>query len=172
MKQAFTPTLAGQFAAIALLGRSVFFVTWPISMLVFPVATRRAAAGEPTRPVLLVALALVGAVGAAATAVAVWAPDTVVDLVLGGDYVAQAHLLAPYVAATALFSCAATIVSFGVAVGVDGAGFAASVAGILCTVVLFVFHPSLGGVVWAQVVMMTTYLIATVAWALRRERGA
>jgi O-antigen/teichoic acid export membrane protein len=170
VKQAFDPTVAGQFAAIALLGRSVFFITWPISMLLFPIAGKRAAAGEPTRSILLLGVGVVGAVGAAATIAVALAPEAITGLVLGGEYVAQAHLLAPYVAATALFSCAATIVSFGVAVGSDTAGFGAGAAGIGCTLVLALFHPSLTGIVWAQVVLMAGYVGVTAVWVLRRER--
>jgi hypothetical protein len=92
--------------------------------------------------------------------------------VLGADYVELAHLLAPYVAATALFSCAATIVAFGVAVGSSSAGFAGAAAGVGCLLVLGLFHPSLAAVVWIQVALMAGYLAGAALWVIRRERTA
>lgn len=170
-KQAFDPVAAGQFAAIALIGRSVFFVTWPVSMLVFPTAAARAARGEPTGRLLVGALAAVSAIGAVAVVSAAVAPEAVVDLALGADYVAQASLLAPYVAATALFSASTTIVAFAVAVGRNRAAFIALAFGVISTTVLALFHPSLAGLVWAQVALNATGLAAACAWMLRRRES-
>jgi O-antigen/teichoic acid export membrane protein len=172
VKQAFDPVVAGQFAAVALIGRSVFFVTWPIAMLLFPIAARRAAAGEATRPVLVLAVGAVAATGTVATAIAAAAPEVVTRLILGPDYVALAHLLAPYIAATALFACAATIISFGVAVGADTAGYGAALAGFVCGLTLASFHPTLTVVVWLQVALMAVYLAVAAIWITRHLRGS
>ncbi len=170
VKHAFDPTIAGQFAALALIGRSVFFVTWPVSMLVFPIAARRAAEGVPTRGLLGAAMAAVALVGTLATTVAAVASDAIVTTVLGTQYLSQAHLLAPYVAASALFSCAATVVSFSVATGVDAAALAAAAAGAVVVLMLSVFHRSLDQVVWLQVALMASYAGTASMWVLRRGR--
>ncbi len=170
-KQAFDPIAAGQFAAIALIGRAVFFVTWPVSMLAFPTAAARAARGEPTGRLLVGALAAVFAIGAVAVASASVAPEAIVDLALGAPYVAQASLLVPYVAATALFSTATTIVAFAVAVGRHRAAFMALAFGVFSTTVLASFHPSLAGLVWAQIALNATFLAAAGAWMLRQRES-
>lgn len=167
VKQAFDPTTAGEFAAIALLGRATFFVTWPVSMLIFPMATRRIAAGEPTRPLLLAALVAVGVVGALATLGAAAAPGGVVSVLLGSQYAGVAHWLVPYTAATACFSVAATALSFGVAIGRDGAGFGATAVGVAVLVALSAFHPTIGALLMAELILMGGYAVGSVAWAWR-----
>jgi len=170
VKQAFDPTTAGEFAAIALLGRAIFFVTWPVSMLIFPMATRRAAAGEPTRPLLLAAVVVVAVVGGLATLGAAAAPAEVVSVLLGSQYAGVAHWLVPYAAATALFSVAATALSLGVAVGRDGAGFAAAAAGAAVVVALAAFHPTIDALLTVELVLMGGYAVGSVAWAWRITR--
>jgi O-antigen/teichoic acid export membrane protein len=167
-KHAFDPVTAGQFAAIALIGRTVFFVTWPVSMLVFPLAAARAARSEPVTPLLTVAVAAVSSVGAVAVAMAALAPEVIVDLTLGSLYVGQSRLLAPYVAATALFSTATTIMAFAVAIGRDRAAFATLAFGVLSTLVLLSYHPDPVALVWTQVALNAVAAAAAVAWALRR----
>ncbi len=167
VKQAFDPATAGEFAAIALLGRAIFFVTWPVSMLIFPMATRRVTAGEPTRPLLLVAVAGVAMVGGLATLAAAAAPDRVVAAVLGAKYAGVAHWLIPYAAATTLFSVAATALSFGVAIGRDGAGYGAAAAGAAVAVALATFHPTIDALLTAELILMGGYAAGTLTWVWR-----
>jgi O-antigen/teichoic acid export membrane protein len=171
VKQAFDPSTAGLFAAVALIGRSVFFVTWPISMLVFPIATRRAAEGRPVTRMLAAAVGGTATVGAAATVVAASAPEWILSTVLGAEHAALAHLLAPYVAATALFAVAATFVSFGLAIGANTAGRIAAGAGLAVASVLAFVHSSLEVVVWAQVITMAIYVAGAATWLFMRLRS-
>jgi O-antigen/teichoic acid export membrane protein len=171
VKQAFDPSIAGLYAAMALIGRSVFFVTWPISMLVFPIATRRAAVGRPVARMLAAAAGGTAIVGAAATVVAVSAPEWILTTLLGAEHAALAHLLGPYVAATALFAVASTLVSFGLAVGANTAGPIAAGAGLAVFSVLALAHSSLEAVVWAQLIAMVIYVVGAAIWLYSRLRS-
>jgi O-antigen/teichoic acid export membrane protein len=173
VKQAFDPTTAGEFAAIALLGRAIFFVTWPVSMLIFPIATRRTAGGESTRLLLLAAVLAVAGVGGLATAAIAAAPADIVGAVLGSQYAAVASWLVPYAAATTFFSVAATALSFGVAVGRDAAGFGAAGVGVAVAVALAAFHPTIEALLAVELLLMAAYALGAVGWAWRvaRRRG-
>jgi O-antigen/teichoic acid export membrane protein len=170
-KAVFDPATAGQFAAIALLGRSVFFVTWPVSMLAFPAVASAAAVGGPVDRITRLAAGIVAAIGVAAVAVGFAAPDLIVGLALGGEYVGLSHLLGPYLAATGLFAVTSTLLSLRLAGGDERAGAVAVGGGVAVTLALGVFHPSPEAVVWLQVGIMAAFLCVVCAWP-RLRRGA
>jgi hypothetical protein len=91
--------------------------------------------------------------------------------VLGAEYATLAHLLAPYVAATALFAVATTLVSFGLAVGANAAGPIAAGAGLAVSSILAFVHSSLEVVVWAQVIAMAIYVAGAATWLHMRLRS-
>lgn len=166
VKQAFTPDQAGRFAAVALLGRSVFFLTWPVSVLLFPAAAEKASRGESVGRLTAFGVGVVAAAGLLATAVGFAVPEWVIGLALGEGYVGEAGILGPYLLATTLFACSATLASLKLATGDNMAGYAALAAGTVVTGALAVHHTSVEVVVWIQVVLMAAYLVAAAIWTL------
>jgi len=167
VKQAFAPDLAGRFAAVALLGRSVFFLTWPVSVLLFPAAAEKAARGESVGRITARGVGAVAAAGLLATAVGFAVPEWVIGLALGEGYAVEAGILGPYLLATTLFACSATLTSLKLATGDNLAGYASLAAGVVVTGALTVFHASFDVVVWVQVILMAAYLVAAALWTLR-----
>lgn len=99
-----TPTDAGVFAAVALIGRAVFFLTWSVVTVVFPVAARQQAAGREVTGLLPRAVAAVVAIGAVCAAAALWIGGPVLEIVLGPAYAGLSVSMACYAGATTLFA--------------------------------------------------------------------
>ena len=49
VKRFFEPEIAGQYAAVALIGRIVFFATWSVVTALFPIVARKQQKGESHR---------------------------------------------------------------------------------------------------------------------------
>lgn len=94
----FADAEAARFAAVATLGNAALFAVWHAPLVLLPRASR----GD--RHALVVALGVVGAVGAAGVLVVATAPELVVGLLFGGDYQGAAPLAAPYLTATTLLA--------------------------------------------------------------------
>ena len=84
---------AGAYAAAAVAAKVVVWTAVGVGLYLLPEAARRAAAGAAARPVLLRALAVVGAVAAPALPVFAVAPEPVLRLGFGPEYVAGAGAL-------------------------------------------------------------------------------
>lgn len=164
------PAAAGAYAAVSLVGRVAFFATWPVVAVLFPVAARKHAAGEPTRQLLTGSLFLVGVFAAALGLLTAAAPEAVLGLLFGDEFLGSAQWLWPYVLATGLFAIANTIVSYHLALGRTGGARLILAAGVAQVVTLAALPAATGTLVWAQVVLMTLLIVATIAWHRRHPR--
>lgn len=167
-KVAFDPTTAGQFAGVALLGRTVFFVSWPVTMVLFPRVAEDAAAGRSVDRAMWLSVSAVSAVGVVATVVGWVMSEEIIGLALGSDFVVMSDLLGPYLVATALFAVASTMLTLQLAAGDDRAGWLAIAGGVCVVVALTVFHDTPETVVLVQVVLMAVF-VAAVAARIRRS---
>jgi len=107
------PAQAGSFAAVALVGRAIFFASWAVLQAAFPAAV---AADDHDPSVARSAVVLVAGVSLGGLAVlAVAAP--LVGSILFGSAVQDAGLLLPYAFATVLFALVNVMATIDVAQG-------------------------------------------------------
>ncbi len=111
-KASFDPTQAGIYAAIALVGRAVFFLAWSVATVVFPVVARRHAGGEDSSNVLRGGIVAVVGIGAACTLGALWLGGPVLGMVLGPAYADLSAPLAAYAGMTTLFAVGNLVASY------------------------------------------------------------
>ncbi len=159
---------AGQYAALALIGRIVFFATWSVVTAMLPIAAQRHRRGEPHRPLLYASLGAVLAVSLVIVAATVLFPTAIVNVLFGSAYLAVAPLLWLYALATMFFALANVIITYRLSIGnVEGTYFAIA-AGVAQVALLWVFHATLVQVVWVQFVLMAVLVMVLVAWDLGR----
>lgn len=150
-KLVFAPEDAGLYAAVALVGRAVFFVSWAAVQVVFPAV----AAGDDASQ-SLVDRAIVGllAFGALSTLAATLLADTIASLLFGAEYQDAGALLGPYAAATSMFSVVNLIVTSDIGRGTLRSGWMMLAGAVAQTAVLAVFANSSSQMVWLQVMVM------------------
>jgi O-antigen/teichoic acid export membrane protein len=155
---------AGEYAALALIGRVVFFATWSVVTTLFPIVAQRHRSGQAHRHLLWLSLGLVGG-GSALIVAGAWRyPEQVVGLLFGEAYLGIAPLLWRYAVATALFALSNVVIQYrlssdrgaGSLIGLLGGGI--QVAG------LWWMHDSLAQVVNVQVAIMGGLLVALLVW--------
>ncbi|MEI8165120.1 MAG: polysaccharide pyruvyl transferase family protein [Chloroflexales bacterium] len=175
VKHFFPSAEAGHYAALALIGRVVFFATLSVVAAMFPIAAQRHQRGEAHRHLLWLALALVAAASLAVIGAALLFPALMVQLLFGAAYLPIAPLLWLYAAATMFYALANVVINYRLAIG-DGGGSALVVAAGMAQVVgLWLFHASLDQVVMVQVILMAVLLAALIGWdgwLARRQRPA
>lgn len=111
-KASFEPTQAGIYAAIALVGRAVFFLAWSVATVVFPVVARRHASGQGSSLVLRGGIVAVLGIGVACSLGALWLGGPVLGLVLGPAYAGLSVPLAAYAGMTTLFAIGNLVASY------------------------------------------------------------
>ena len=116
-KAFFSPDEAAAYAALALIGRIVFWSGMMVGIVLLPFVVWRAAVGAGVIRAYLASLALMAAVsGACALIILAW-PEGVYGLIFGDRYPPYVELLPLYVAAAALLAIAAVTASLHIGAG-------------------------------------------------------
>ena len=117
VKAFFSPDEAAAYAALALIGRIVFWSGMMVGVVLLPFVVWRAAAGEDIMRAYLASLALMAAVsGGSALIILAW-PEAVYGLIFGDRYPPYIELLPLYVAAAALLAIAVVTASLHIGAG-------------------------------------------------------
>ena len=155
-----TPYDAGLYSAVALVGRGVFFLSWSVAIVVFPVVAQRHAKGHPGKHILTGGVLAVAGLGATCTVGAYLVGGPVLGIVLGPDYAGLSAQLAVYAAATTMFAIANLIASHHLATHRIRESWVVLAGAGVQTALLLTFHHSMNQLIGAQLAAMSILLIA------------
>ena len=160
-KAVMTPEAAGTYAAAAVIGRGLYFLSWAVVHSTFPVVARAKSPAERRRASLR-ALRMVGITCVAGVAGLALLDEQLVPLLLGDGYGRAAELLVPYAVATTLFAMANLVATLDLAVGRWLSPSALLLGAALQSLLLVVFGGTPMSMVIAQVAAMgaTVVLVA------------
>ncbi len=162
VKSFFDNVSAGHYAALALIGRIVFFATWSVVMTMFPIVAQRHERQESTRDLLWLSLGMVSVVSLLIVVASYAIPDQIIMLLFGSEYLAIAPLLWLYAIATSLFALANVLINYRLALGNRIGTVIALAAGAAQVILLLLFHASLEQVVLLQIALMGVLLFILV----------
>ncbi len=162
-KRFLDPETAGVYAAIALVGRAVFFLSWSVATTLFPAAAQRDEMGEETDHLLYAGLGVVALMGVAFVVGARFLGGAVLGRVFGPEYADVSNPLAWYAFATSMFAMANLIVSHHLSMGRRRESIVLVGGAIVQTTFLFVGRSSIDSLISAQVTAMAVLLIAVAA---------
>lgn len=157
-KALMSPDAAGMYTAAAIIGRSLFFLSWGVVHSTFPVIAR---IDDETqrRAISLRALVMVAAVCVGGVTVLALFGEELLLLLLGEAYRQAAPLLVPYALATALFAVASLVASLDLAAGRRLASVALLGGAALQTALLCAFGNTPMSMVTAQIVAMAITVV-------------
>ncbi|MBP7960990.1 MAG: oligosaccharide flippase family protein [Caldilineaceae bacterium] len=164
VKRFFDPADAGQYAALALIGRIVFFATWSVVTALFPIVAQRHQRGEAHRHLLYLSLGLVLGVSVAIILAARFVPTLIVGLLFGDAYLEIAPLLWLYAVATAFYALSNVVITYRLSIGSSGGSYVAVVGGVAQVLGVWLFHGSLAQVVMVQLYVMGTMTLVLLLW--------
>jgi O-antigen/teichoic acid export membrane protein len=155
---------AGQYAALALIGRIVFFATWSVVTTMFPIVAQKQKMGEPHAHLLWLSLGIVMAVSAPIVLLTLFIPEGIVRILFGSQYLGIAPLLWLYALATSLYALANVIINYRLSLGKGRETRFAIAAGLAQVIGIILFHETLAQVVYVQVVVMASLFISLLLW--------
>ncbi len=164
VKRFFEAEEAGLYAALALIGRIVFFATWSVVTVLFPIVAQKHQKGEPHRHLLAISLGLVAAVSGAILAMSYLFPEMIVGILFGQAYLSIAPLLWLYALATSIYALANVIITYRLSTGQGMGSWLAVVGGLTQVIGLWLFHSSLRQVVVAQIYIMSFMFLILLVW--------
>ncbi|MDH4177515.1 MAG: hypothetical protein OEV72_08040 [Thermoleophilia bacterium] len=158
-KRAFEPDVAGRYAAVALMGRAVFFLSWAVVNAAFPLSVRESGASSQT---MRWAVVTVGAISATLVGVIHLSAETVVPLAFGGEYRPVSDLFATYALATAIYAVVNTVATIDMARGRRLTPALVLAGGLVQTAVLSMWSDGPRQLVEIQVAVMAVLLVVVV----------
>jgi hypothetical protein len=172
VKHFFPPLQAGVYAAVALVGRVVFMLSWSVVSSMFPVSASHTNP-KSGRSVLTTALLLVTGLTTLFIVVVALAPEPVWALLLGkkfllGSAISFSPLLTEYAVMTGVYSIAVVVMMYEISRRISGAAWVQLGASVLLAGAIWFYHHSLSQVILVQMFVMAALLV-TVIIPLFRE---
>jgi O-antigen/teichoic acid export membrane protein len=163
VKHFFEPKPAGLYAAVALVGRVVYVLSWAVVTTMFPVSAETSKQQRRDPGILGTSMALVFAVGSLIS-LGLWlAPAGIWAIFFGSGFEAATgaglpHLLGLYAATTCLYSLSVVIVAYEMSYKIANTSWVQLAFSTLLIAGIYRFHSSLEQVIEVQFVMMIVLL--------------
>ncbi len=171
VKRFFSGDDAGVYAAIALIGRAVFFLSWSAVTTLFPAVAQREEAGHSSGGLLLGGVVVVSAICAGMVGGVAIFGDLFLTGALGDEYSGVGSLLIRYAIATSFFAVANLIVSHHLSAGRVREAWILLAGGVLQTVLLLTRHGDMLEVIYDQMIAMGILLVAVAVSSLVPTAG-
>jgi O-antigen/teichoic acid export membrane protein len=173
VKHFFPPPEAGIYAAVALVGRVVFMLSWSIVSSMFPLSASHTQR-QVGHSLLYTAALLVTTVNCAFIAIVALAPKAVWTVLLGKPFLLAVAsfpaLLTEYAAMTGIYCIAVVVMMYEISRRTSTAAWSQLGASVLLAAAIWHYHGSLSQVILVQVFVMCGLLVV-VTIPLFREHG-
>jgi O-antigen/teichoic acid export membrane protein len=169
VKHFFAAELAGLYAAVALVGRVLYFAAWSIVSAMFPIS---AAAKEEDNKVhvLLLPLLIVLLMSIAFIVVLALFPGFIIHLVLGEGFRSAEPLLSLYATATGLYALAVVLMTYEMSRKIANTGWVQLIFSGALILLIYMLHSSLRQVIVVQIMLMLLMLLVVSLPFLRSIR--
>ena len=169
VKHFFAPELAGLYAAVALVGRLLYFASWSIVSAMFPISAARPQ--EDNREVIYWPLVSVLGLSLGFVFTLSFFPHFVIHTIFGVEFHQGEPLLALYAVSAGLYSLSVVLMTYEMSRRIANTGWLQLVfSGVLVLAISF-FHNSLRQVITVQIVLMAVMLVLVLFPFARRLRA-
>lgn len=165
-----TPEESGAYASVAVIGRSLFWVSGAVAAAILPLAARRQA--DASGSLLWPAVALTGGVALCGVLVLQLFPDLVLGLLFGTRYASAAYLLPIYAWAAFLLCLGNVIVNYLLGRGRGSAAFPVLAALTTFAVLALIWHEDATQLIHNLVVAGVVLVVSLVPVVRASEAGA
>lgn len=162
VKHFYEPEEAGLYAAMALIGRIVYFGTWTVVTLLFPIVVKLEKEGKDHTMYFIGGLAVVGLIAAGIVLFSYFFPEMMVNILFGEAYISIAPLLWKYALATALFALSNVFVYYHISLDRVLPVWITILGGVAQIVLISLFHADFEQVVNVQIYLMVGLMTAMI----------
>ena len=171
VKHFFPPSEAGIYAAVALVGRVVFMLSWSVVSSMFPVSASHVHP-QGGRSALYTGLVLVGTVTSVFVVAVALAPEAVWTVLLGRPFLLNTSfsaLLTEYAVMTGIYCIAVVVMMYEISRRTGPAAWVQLGASVLLAAAIWRCHVSLSQVILVQLLVMCGLLVVVVIPLFREQ---
>jgi hypothetical protein len=167
VKHFFLPASAGLYAAVALVGRVVFYFSWAVVNTMFPIAAgtrggaRKRQGVLATAVLLVLAIVCVFALGLRLAPPGIWTTLFGSQFALAGNNIP--NLLTLYALATGVYSLSVVMIAYEMSYKIANTSWVQLAFSGALVVGICLFHTSLHQVIWVQMIVMACLTVVVSA---------
>lgn len=170
VKHFFAAEQAGLYAAVALVGRVLYFAAWSIVSAMFPISAA-AKDDENKVHVLVVPFMIVLLMSITFVIVLALFPGFIIHLVVGEGFHYAAPFLSLYAAATGLYALSVVLMTYEMSRKIANTGWVQLIFSGALILLIYMLHSSLRQVIVVQIVLMLLMLLVVSLPFLRSIRS-
>ena len=163
----FSATDAGVYAAIAILGKVIFYASSAVSLVLFPVLSERTAIGGATKKLTASAVAGVAVISVGLTVLYFLFPTLIVRLLFGNAYLGAGGFLGMFGIFITFFSVGNIITTACLALGRTGVWFVPVVCAVFQIIGITLWHGSITAVISLNIATCVLLVVGTGAYYLK-----
>lgn len=147
VRNLFSGVESGYYAALSVLGKVIFFATFPVTMVLFPLISEKRAADKEYKNLLLTGIILALVISGGIVLLYYFLPKIMVVLLFGEKYISIAPLLATFGIFIAIYSFCSLLANFYLSIHKTMIYVFVLAASILQIILILLFHKSLSEVI-------------------------
>lgn len=171
IKRFFNPVEAGQYAALSLFGKIIFFATLSISMVMFPKILELNSQKKNSLPLLLKSIIITSLLGFSASIVYLLIPEFIINLLFGKEYLVISPLLWVFGVIMTIFSICYIISYYNIAFYKIRSLYLLIFFNILEIFLLILFHDSINQVLTILIIVMVLLFLSLIIYTLKNVKN-
>jgi len=156
---------AGFYAALATLGKIVFFASSPVITVMFPMVSERHALGGGYLTLLKFSLMIVLLISAGVSFIYLFFPKLMILALYGREYLSASPHLKFFAVFLSLYSLSFLLVNFYLSIREVRVVVLPVIAAILQIVLIILFHQNLAQVVWISIITLGLLLLSLLLYS-------
>lgn len=165
VKHFFSSHDAGLYAALSTLGKIIFFGAGPIGSVMFPIVSKRHAAGLKVKRIFLYSFFATVAISFSILIVYLLFPGLAINLLYGSAYLESANLLIWFGIFMTLFTLSSLLINFHLSLNRTKVVVLPLLAAIIQIVAIWFYHQSLFDVILISIVVTALLLLSLLIYS-------
>lgn len=170
VKHFFSAPSAGLYAALAVMGKIIFYASSAIGFVMFPLVSERYENGGQYRLLLVQSLVLVSAISLGITGFYFLYPKLMIKVLYGSSYLAVSPYLGLFGIFISLYSLANVFISFFFSIRKTKVAVLVLLAALAQIVLIWLFHGSILAVIQVSILVAAVLIISLLIYYLRYEK--
>lgn len=167
----FLPEQSGFYAALATLGKIIFFINGSIISISFPLISERYANGSNYRHLLWLSFLSIFLISAIISIFYFLFPSLMINLLYGRQYLSVASLLGSFGVFLSLYSLCFLMINFSLSINRTRAVILPLIAGALQIILISFFHQNLKQIILISVILLALLLLSLLVYCLQYLKG-
>jgi len=167
VKHFFSAQTAGEFGALAILGNIIYFLTGPITGVMFPMAADAHSSLSHPAKVLKKAIFLAVPIGLAIVFCFFFIPDFIIKILIGSKFLLIGKYLGWFGLSMFLYSLVALFSTYFLSVGKARGAYLVGVGALLQIILISIFHTNLWQIIWTMNGVMLLILLLLISYFIR-----